>query len=771
MRAIGSPSSPTLKLVQAICVSLFCVGAVASSAQTFTSLHSFDGATEGGNPWLGPLVQGADGKLYGTTFFGGTNDVGTVYKITRAGALTVLHTFTGSTTDGANPSAGLALGPDGNFYGTSVHGGASGNGVVYKITPSGTLTVLHSFNFTDGQQTHAGLYLGADGVFYGTATDGGTGPGTLFSITPSGQFTLLHSFTGTEGGAPWAAPILGSDGNLYGTLYSGGQSGFGSVYQFTSNGTLNVLHYFNDTDGGWPSGQLTEGPDGAFYGTTQTGGAHVNGTVFKVTSTGVYTLLYSFCSQTNCADGIQPWAGLIQGRDGNFYGTTSQGGRGGGSIFRITPDGVETTLYALRLQDGSFTYGGLLQAGDGNFYGTTYQGSQTSYGTVYTLSGPQRMVAVAPCRVVDTRGPNGTFGGPPIQGNQSRSFPIPQGGCSIPAGAAAYSLNVTVVPRGQLGYLTIWPTGENQPLVSTMNSPDGRVKANAAIVPAGDQGAVSVYVTDTSDVILDIDGYFGAAAENNFPAQSSLQFYPVTPCRVVDTRQTNFPQGLGPPSFGSMETRSLPVLSSPCLQGLPNQPAAYSFNATVVPQPAGHPLGYLTLWPTAQQQPVVSTLNNPTATVVANAAIVPAGSNGAISAFTYDSTDLILDINGYFAAPAQNGLSFYPVAPCRPYDSRNNNGQPFRGTRTLDIVDSVCGPPSSAQAYVFNATVVPTNGPMGYLTLWPDGENQPTVSTLNAYDGFVTSNMAIVPNANGSIDVYADGLTHLIMDISGYFAP
>jgi hypothetical protein len=176
------------------------------------------------------------------------------------------------------------------------------------------------------------------------------------------------------------------------------------------------------------------------------------------------------------------------------------------------------------------------------------------------------------------------------------------------------------------------------------------------------------------------------------------------------------------------------------------------------------------VWPSDQQQPVVSTLNNYTATVVANGAVVPAAANGDISVFAFNSIDVIIDINGYFAAPAQSGLSFYPAAPCRAYDSRYNDGQPFMGERTVDIFDSQCVPPSSAQAYVFNVTVVPP-GLMPYLTLWPDSEGQPVVSTLNAYDGFVTSNMAIVPNVNGSIDAYADGLTQLVLDFSGYFAP
>jgi len=385
--------------------------------------------------------------------------------------------------------------------------------------------------------------------------------------------------------------------------------------------------------------------------------------------------------------------------------------------------------------------------------------------TVSVIGGATKaqLFTVTPCRLVDTRQNND-----PIMGGTSRSFNLPQlGGCSIPDTAIAYSLNVTVVPNRTLGYLTIWPTSQIQPVISTLNSPDGRIKANAAIVPAGVGGAVSVYVTDTTNVILDIDGYFAPSTTQ------SLQFYPLTPCRVVDTRQTNFPPGLGAPSFGTKESRPLPVLmNSPCLQGLPNIPQAYSFNVTVVPNPSGQPLGYLTIWPSNEQQPTVSTLNNPTATVVANAAIVPADpTDGSVSVYTYNSTDVIIDVNGYFATPASGGYSFYPTVPCRVLDTRANNGPPFSGTLNppVNVPASPCGPPL-AQGYVFNATVVPSPT-LEYLTLWPDTENMPVVSTLNAYDGFITSNMAVLPDVNGNIDAYANGTTQLILDISGFFAP
>ncbi len=720
------------------------------------------------------------------------------------------------------------------------------------------------------------------------------------------------------------------------------------------------------------------------------------------------------------------------------------------------------------------------------------------------FSEPLQFVAVPPCRLVDTRGPNGDFGGPPLQGGAQRSFTIPQGPCGIPASAQAYSLNITVAPLGPLHYLTVWPAGENQPVVSTMNSPDGRVKANAAIVPAGTDGAISFYVTNNTNLIVDIDGYFETAGNG------TSQFFPLPPCRVIDTRRpngffggpylsggvqrdftvsqsgcvpffyivqgiighgnadfspavaypagdynravvvgdfngdgkadlatanqntnisvllgngdgtfqapvlygagsapssiaqgdfnhdgkadlvvanhdsnnvsvffgngdgtfraaVNYPVGTGPRSVavadfdgngkldlvtandgqsnvsvlinngdgtfhaavnystgaapysvavgdfngdhkldlvtanfvgntvsvllgngnGTFQTAvnhnvgsnpssvavgdfnhdgntDLAVTNSGSnnvsvllgngnatfrtpvnystgqnptsvvvgdvssnnsdlvvtnntffgqvniFEGIgdgtfldpvnvdagtfPNSvalgdlngdgllditvategaantlPTAYSFNVTVVPH-NGERLGYLTVWPQGNPQPTVSTLNNPTGTVVANAAIVPGGSNGNISVYPSADTDLLVDINGYFSAPAGTGLALYPFPPCRAFDSRSNNGQPFLGQKTVAMVSSPCAPPPVARSYVLNATVVPP-GALGYLTLWPDGQSQPTVSTLNAADGFITSNMAIVPTTNGSIDAYASSLTQLLIDISGYFAP
>jgi hypothetical protein len=220
--------------------------------------------------------------------------------------------------------------------------------------------------------------------------------------------------------------------------------------------------------------------------------------------------------------------------------------------------------------------------------------------------------------------------------DQSRDFPIPSSACDIPATARAYSLNVTVVPDGYLGYLTLWPTGQAQPNVSTLNSWTAKVVANAALVPSGTNNSVSVFVSNPTDVILDIDGYFGQPG-----GTGALSFYPVAPCRVADTRNGTGP--LGGPKMADRETRSFPIPSSGC--GIPAA-AAYSLNVTVVPDGM---LQYLTAWPTGAGQPFASTLNSWDGAVVANAAIVPAGDGGAISVFVTNRTHVILDINGYFA--------------------------------------------------------------------------------------------------------------------------
>ncbi len=330
----------------------------------------------------------------------------------------------------------------------------------------------------------------------------------------------------------------------------------------------------------------------------------------------------------------------------------------------------------------------------------------------------------------------------------------------------AYSLNFTAVPHGRpLGYLTVWPAGDSQPpLYSTLNSYDGRTKANAAIVPAGDYGAINVYATDDTDLVIDISGYFKSVSDQ-FAAASFLRADAVH--ASLDTRDKTKPAGLGPPYLAAKVQRAFPVLVAKDCK-IPNTAQAYSLNFTAVPHGF---LGYVTVWPTGRGRPFVSTLNAYTGTVTANAAIVPTGNSREISVYATNDTDMVIDIDGYFAPSGPGGLSLYSVTPCRVLDTRLDHGRFNRKlSPPVDVVNSPCGVPSIAQAYVLNATVVPYRQ-LGYLTFWPDGGNEPLVSTLDALDGAVTSNMAVVPAGNqGKVDADAKGLTDLILDISSYFA-
>jgi uncharacterized repeat protein (TIGR01451 family) len=369
--------------------------------------------------------------------------------------------------------------------------------------------------------------------------------------------------------------------------------------------------------------------------------------------------------------------------------------------------------------------------------------------------------AVQPCRVVDTRWPTGQFGGPALTAGDSRLLAIAEGGCAVPASARAYSFNVTVVPRGPLGWLTLWPAGNDQPTVSTLNSPGGEVVANAAVVPAGANGAIRVFATHATDVILDINGYFVEG--------TGAAFYAGIPCRLADTRWV--PSPFGGPMLAGQQTRSFMVPSGDC--GPVAGASSYAMNITAVPPGF---LGYLTAWGSSQTRPLASTLNSWNARIVANAALVPAGANGAVNVFVSDPSHVILDISGHFGQPGGvEALSFYPVAPCRVADTRNPAGvlggpALTAGTsRSFPVPQSDCGIPEAVKAYSLNVTVVPLQ-PLSYLTVWPAGAVQPFVSTLNSLDGSIVANAAIIrAGVDGAISIFATGATHVILDVNGYF--
>lgn len=385
-----------LTLIQMVCaaIALCALTAPQLSAQTYKTLVNFD--IKNGNIPDGALVQGFDGYLYGTTYDGGSyrcDYCGIFFKISSEGLLTVIYRFQGGL-DGKFPIGALTLGTDGNLYGATSSGGIHDGGTIFKVTPEGTLKTIYAFcsknACSDGSFATGGLVVGTDGNFYGTTVTGGLwnaigGYGTVFRITSSGVLTTLHTFSGRgDGGNPYGLS-LGADGNFYGTTYQGGNSrlcdpfGCGTVFSITPAGKLTTIYNFCSqpqcVDGMAPFAPPIQATDWNLYGTTDAGGAGEGlGTVYRITLQGSETTLYSFCSRTDCADGSSPAAPLMQATDGNLYGAASGVAATfdtPGSLFKITTAGEFTGLH-------EFEFGGpstpVIQSTNGNFYGTSLFG-------------------------------------------------------------------------------------------------------------------------------------------------------------------------------------------------------------------------------------------------------------------------------------------------------------------------------------------------------------------------------------------------------------
>jgi uncharacterized repeat protein (TIGR03803 family) len=350
------------------------------------TFYSFTGGEDGRIP--SELVDGHDGFLYGTTQFGGSLLDGSVFRVGTNGGFMTLVSF--DLTNGGSPLAGLILSTNGDFYGTSSAGGAFGFGTVWVMTPAGLRSNVYNFKGGDeGGTPAATLVEGADGNLYGSTRDGGiTGLGTLFRIAPNGTSTVLHPLAGIDGASSGGALLESADGALYGTTTAGGLFGRGSVFRLSPAGLFtNIYSFTGGMDGYNPAGGLALGDDGALYGTTLSNtirGFVFNGTLFRLSTNGLLTTLYSL----NFTDGSYPAAGLIQGADGNFYGTTRQGGPNDyGTLFRMTPNGTVSTLVEFDgFNDGANPLTALTWGSDNNLYGTTSSGGPGGYGTIFRLS-------------------------------------------------------------------------------------------------------------------------------------------------------------------------------------------------------------------------------------------------------------------------------------------------------------------------------------------------------------------------------------------------
>jgi uncharacterized repeat protein (TIGR03803 family) len=759
-----------------------------------SNLYKFSGTSDGGGSYQ-TMALAADGNLYGTSG-------STVFQITPAGNFSTIYSSPGN---GVGVGfGGLLQGSDGLLYseaqggGSAVACGGQGCGTVFTLSASPSIpppikltlssstspvgspvtlnwTVANAFSlsmqqcyaFVQGGPSGAGSWTGlqpgtvANGVFAGAQTIIPTAPGTYrYALTCGGYESGFATLT-----VPPLSIVAGAlrDG-LVGVTYSAALA--------ASSGLL--PYSWTVTSGSLPPGLSLGSSTGIISGVpTQAGAATfavevVDSEAVPVSASATFSLTVDVTAVTLSASNLA---------FNSASATTS-------AAQRVTLTNIGAAPLAINSISTTADFAQTNNCGVGFAAGAsctiTVTFTPPASGSVagsliivdnagkspqsVALIGTQglQFVAIPPCRVADTRNTVGPLGGPAIGAMQTRNFPILQSTCGlpgIPSTAAAYALNVTVVPGGQLNYLTVWPAGGTLPLVSLLNSSDGRIKANAAIIPAGASGAISVYAYShaATNVVIDMSGYFVPATG------SSLQFFPLTPCRIVDTRKT--PGVFGGPRLSGGQSRAFPVQSSDCQ--IPPSAQAYSLNITAVPSGT---LNYLTIWPTGQAQPTASTLNAGTGTVTANAAIVPAGSNGDVSVFVTNDIELVMDVNGYFAPPAAGGANLYTTVPCRMLDTRELPKTPFPGIYSLNLTSSPCSLSPIASALVLNATVVPKTS-LGYLSLWPAGEPLPVVSTLNAIDGAITSNMAIVPTNNGAVDAYTADSTQLILDVSSYFAP
>src|SRR5882757_6360843 len=370
MRVLLHSFAPTRTLLYVIGVSMrtalsiagsvFLVLASLAQSQTFNQLYSFQGSSDGGHPFSN-VVRDTAGNTYGTAYSGGNfggncnyPGCGVVYKLDPAGNETVLYTFAGPPSDGANPVAGIVTDSAGNLYGTTAYGGSNGYGAAFKIDPAGNETVLHNFTGgTDGGVPNGGLVLDSAGNAFGaTYTGGSSGFGTVFKINAAGVFTSIYTFPDrAHGTSPNASLQLDSAGNLYGTTQYGGAFNRGTLFKLDQSGSETVLYSFTGgTDGAYPQSQLIWDGLSNLYGTTTEGGASNNGTIFKLAPAGTQTALYSFAGSP---DGAYPMAGVTRDTAGNLYGTTFRGGNNStaGTIYKLDASGTESSLYSFQ---GSF---------------------------------------------------------------------------------------------------------------------------------------------------------------------------------------------------------------------------------------------------------------------------------------------------------------------------------------------------------------------------------------------------------------------------------
>jgi len=598
------------------------------------TLYFFSG-TDGNNPVPRPgLLQASDGDLYGTTTQGGAHGDGSVFRITLSGSLTRLYSFTGGA-DGSEPQSGLVQANDGNLYGTTTEGGSHGYGVVFRVTTSGSLTNLHTFQLSDGATVNAGLTLGSDGNLYGITSTGGGGSGVIFKITTSGSFTALYSLTGGNGSWGVSEMLQASDGNLYGTTQNGGGANDGTVFKVTTSGDYTMLYSFSGTDGSQPQTGLIQGSDGNLYGTTSQGnisGAY--GTLFKITTSGSLTQLHFF----NGSDGSGPQGQLMQGSDGNLYGTTLAGGTNSdGTIFETTTSGSFTVLNSFNGSNGNSAQAGLAQASDGNLYGVTGRAGSNGVGNVFRVT-------------------------PYLAGYVGSGVNYQINATNYPTGYGASNLPTGLNVNASTGLITGTPSA-----TGTFNA-----RISASTVAGTGSAALEVIVLPAVPVIggnLNASGFQGAAFTYQITASNN------------------------PVSYGALELPTGLYINpgTGVISGTPTVSGSFTANISAVDATGGAGYGTLAIYLGTQSSPVITSTTQATGSAGQGFDYQITATNNPAS-YGADNLPAALSVNeatGLISGTlATTGTSFVELTASNAYGA---------GYATLLLV-SVLGPPSITSA-------------------------------------------------------------------------
>lgn len=496
-------------------------------------LHSFTGGSDGAYPWSS-VVQDTDGNYYGVTSgfgqgpFGpqaGTSGFGTIYRITPAGAYSVLYTFTGGA-DGAFPIGQIATGPNGILYGTCESGSAGGT--VWSYNPaSNQFSVLYTFtNGQDGEGCWAGPLVEPGPTLYVASAYGGpSNAGAILQIVPGVSATVLHTFDGADGSDVVGTLTLGSDGLLYGTAAQGGANFGGALFRISTGGQFTKLHDFTfGSDGGTPAGALVEA-NGVFYGTAFGGGATGRGVVYT------YTPASSTFQTLAAADGIHiynPWGGLTLSSNGFLYGTSNRGATAAGDLYQVSTSGSVSVVSALASPDGAFLVNGLMQGTDGNFYGMADDGGLHGFGTLYKLTSAGKLTVLHPFDETDGAFPRTA----PFQGVDGNLY-----GAAILGGLANAGVAFEATTKGGFNLLHSFgnSTGDGQEPDSVLiQGFDGAFYGTT--FSGGASGAGSVYRigTDGTESVLysftgGVDGdHPGTDLGGNLVAASDGNYYGTT---------------------------------------------------------------------------------------------------------------------------------------------------------------------------------------------------------------------------------------------------